>query len=272
MSPAYQRILCPVDFDENSLAALGTAADLARRSDGTVFVLHVVPMIVAPTAMPVYVDLYKSQEEAAWARLKEFARKDLAGVKYELLVQMGEPAGTILRAEKKVSPDLLVMATHGRRGFSRFFLGSVAEVVLRESTCPVLTIRAHPADKKNVGAWMTHNPVVADLEDKLSTIEAKMHEGDFRTVPVVKNDDEVVGIITDRDLRRLTGTLDTTRVKDAMTETVITVSLNTSMHEAARLLRERKIGGLPVVEEGKLVGMITVTDVLEAFIESEPPK
>ena len=57
-----------------------------------------------------------------------------------------------------------------------------------------------------------------------------------------------------------------------MTETVITVSLNTSINEAARLLRERKIGGLPVVEEGKLVGMITVTDVLEAFIESEPPK
>ena len=56
-----------------------------------------------------------------------------------------------------------------------------------------------PGGQKNVGAWMTHNPVVADLEDKLSTIEAKMHEGDFATVPVVKNDDEVVGIITDRD-------------------------------------------------------------------------
>ena len=43
------------------------------------------------------------------------------------------------------------MATHGRRGFSRFFLGSVAEVVLRESSCPVLTIRAQASDKKNVG-------------------------------------------------------------------------------------------------------------------------
>lgn len=272
MSSSYQRILCPVDFDENSLAALNAAADLARRSDGTVFVLHVVPMIVQPTAMPVYVDIYKTQEETAWTRLKEIARKDLSGLKYELLVHMGEPAGTILRTEKKVNPDLLVMATHGRRGFSRFFLGSVAEVVLREASCPVLTIRAHPANKKNVGAWMTHNPVVAGLEDNLSTVEAKMREGDFRAVPVVRNDDEVVGIITDRDLRRLTGLLDSTRVRDAMTETVITVSLGTSMHEAARLLRQRKIGGLPVVEEGKLVGMITVTDVLEAFTENEPAK
>jgi len=268
MSPSYQRILCPIDFDENSLAALAAAADLARSSDGTVFVLHVVPMIVQPTAMPVYVDIYKSQEETAWARLKEIARKDLAGVKYELLVHMGEPAGSIIRIEKKVKPDLLVMATHGRRGFSRFFLGSVAEVVLRESTCPVLTIRAHAADKKTVGAWMTHNPVVATIEDKLSTVEAKMREGDFRAVPVV-TDGTVVGIITDRDLRRLSGMLDATRVKDAMTETVITVNATTTINEAARLLRQRKIGGLPVVEDGKLAGMITVTDVLEALTETE---
>jgi nucleotide-binding universal stress UspA family protein len=200
----YKRILCPVDFEQNSLSALGAAADLARGSDGTVYVLHVVPMIVQPTAMPVYVDIYKSQEQTAWSRLKDIARKDLAGVKCELLVQMGEPAATIIRVENKVNPDLVVMATHGRRGFSHFFLGSVAEVVLRESSCPVLTVRAHASDQKNVGAWMTHNPVVASLEDKLSTVEAKMREGDFRAVPVVK-DDAVVGIITDRDLRRLTG-------------------------------------------------------------------
>lgn len=268
MPLAFQRILCPVDFDDNSLAALAAAADLARRSDGTVYVLHVVPMIVQPTAMPVYVDIYKSQEETAWARLKDIARKDLAGVKYELLVQMGEPAGAILRTEKKVNPDLLVMATHGRRGFSRFFLGSVAEVVLRESICPVLTIRGWVGDKKNVGAWMTHNPVVAGLEDKLSTVEAKMREGDFRAVPVV-SDGVVVGIITDRDVRRLTAVLDSTRVKEAMTENVITVSPGTTLNEAARLLRQRKIGGLPVVEDGKLIGMITVTDVLEALTETE---
>ena len=75
----YQRILCPIDFDDNSLAALDTAADLARRADGTVYVFHVVPMIVQPTAMPVYVDIYKSQEEVAWGRLKEIARSHLAG-------------------------------------------------------------------------------------------------------------------------------------------------------------------------------------------------
>ena len=115
---------------------------------------------------------------------------------------------------------------------------------------------------------MTHNPVVASLEDKLSTIEAKMREGDFREVPIV-TDGVVVGIITDRDLRRLTGMLDATKVKDAMTEHVITVTPATPISEAARLLRQRKIGGLPVVEDGRLAGMITVTDVLEALTETE---
>jgi nucleotide-binding universal stress UspA family protein/predicted transcriptional regulator len=264
----YKRILCPVDFEDNSLAALGTAADLARRSDGTVFVLHVVPMIMQPTGMPVYVDVYKSQEEAAWSRLKEIARKDLAGVKYELMVKMGEPAHCIISAERKVDAHLIVMATHARRGFKRFFLGSVAEVVLREATCPVLTIRGHAAAKKTVAAWMTHTPVVASLEDKLAGIEAAMHEGDFRAMPVV-SDGAVTGIITDRDLRKFSGKLDTTRVQDAMTEHVITVTSDTPIAEAARLLRERKIGGLPVVEAGKLIGMITVTDVLQALSETD---
>ena len=264
----YQRILCPIDFDDNSLAALEVAADLARRSDGTVFVLHVVPMIVQPTAMPVYVDIYKSQEETAWRRIKEIARTRLSGIKYELLVRMGEPAACIISTEKKVDAGLIVMATHGRHGFSRFFLGSVAEVVLREAACPVLTIRGHAASKKTVAAWMTHNPVVASLDEKLSSVEAKMHEGDFRAMPVVR-EGAVAGIITDRDLRRFHSKLDTAAVKDAMTEHVITIAADTPLTQAARLLRERKIGGVPVVEDGKLIGMFTITDLLQAFTENE---
>ncbi|MFZ2059477.1 MAG: universal stress protein, partial [Candidatus Binatus sp.] len=111
MTEQFRRILCPVDFDDNSMQALDTAAKLARDTNGTVFVLHVVPMIVAPTGMPVYVDLYKGQEEAAQTRLLDIAHKRLAGIKYELLIHTGEPAGTILHAEKKTNADLLVMAT-----------------------------------------------------------------------------------------------------------------------------------------------------------------
>jgi len=79
MTHPFQRILCPVDFDDNSMQALDTAANLARENNGTVFVLHVVPMIIAPTGMPVYVDLYKGQEEAARTKLLEVAHKRLGG-------------------------------------------------------------------------------------------------------------------------------------------------------------------------------------------------
>ncbi len=260
----FSRILCPVDFDDNSMQALDTAANLARENNGTVFVLHVVPMIIAPTGMPVYVDLYKGQEEAARAKLLEIAHKRLAGLKYELLVHTGEPAGSILNAEKKIDADVVVMATHGRRGFKRFFLGSIAELVLRESICPVLTVRCTPSQNDLVGTWMTKNPVSATPHEKLDTIAAKMHAGDFRCVPIV-NDGAAVGIVTDRDIRQHTGYLDQTEAYKAMSEALITVTPTTHIGEAARLLRERKVGGLPVLEDGKLAGVITTCDVLQAL-------
>jgi acetoin utilization protein AcuB len=266
MAYPYRRILCPVDFDDNSMQALDTAANLARESNGTVFVLHVVPMILAPTAMPVYVDLYKGQEETARAKLLEIAHKRLAGLKFELLTHTGEPAGTILNAEKKTSADVVVMATHGRRGFKRFFLGSIAEVVLRESACPVLTVRCTPAQSDLVGTWMTKNPVTANPHEKLASIAAKMHAGGFRCMPIL-NDGLPVGIVTDRDIRQHSGFLDQIEACKAMSKALITVSPSTEIREAARLLRERKIGGLPVLEDGRLVGVITTGDVLEALTE-----
>ncbi len=266
MTQQFRNILCPVDFDDNSMEALDTAANLARESNGTVFVLHVVPMILAPTGMPVYVDLYKGQEEAARAKLLEIAHKRLAGLKYELLIHTGEPAGTILNAEKKLDADLVVMATHGRRGFKRFFLGSIAELVLRESICPVLTVRCTPTQNDLVGTWMTKNPVTATPHEKLASIAAKMHAGGFRSVPIV-NEGTAVGIVTDRDIRQHMGFLDQTEAFKAMSETLITVTPSTEIREAARLLRERKIGGLPVLDDGKLAGLITTCDVLQALTQ-----
>jgi len=264
MTQQFSRILCPVDFDDNSMQALDTAANLARENKGTIFVLHVVPIIIEPTGMPVYVDLYKGQEEAAQAKLLEIAHKRLGGIKYELLIHTGEPAGSILNAEKKVDADVVVMATHGRRGFKRFLLGSIAEVVLRESTCPVLTVRCTPAQSDRVATWMTKNPITATPHEKLESIAAKMQAGGFRCVPI-QGEGAPVGIVTDRDIRRHTGYLDQTEAFKAMSEPLITVTPSTDIREAARLLREQKIGALPVVEDGKLVGVITTDDVLEAL-------
>ena len=259
----YRKILCPIDFDENSIAALETAAELARHHDATLYVLHTVPMVVMPTSMPVYVDIYKGQEETARKNLQELARKHLAGIKYELMVNMGEPAGSILKAERGVGADLMVMSTHGRRGFSRFFLGSVAELVLREARCPVLTVR-HSAPKKDlVGAWMTNNPVTGRMDEKLSTIQSKMVEGGFRSIPLLEGE-RVVGLLTEADIRAHAGKLEDTVASKAISQALVTIGPETTVREAARIMRERKIDGLPVVDDGRLVGIITTTDVLEA--------
>lgn len=268
MAFPFKKILCPVDFDDNSTAALKSAAEIALQNDGTVHVLHVVPMVVQPMGAPVYVDLYQGQEQAARAKLTEIAGKQLLGIKYELMTRIGEPASAILKAQRQLSADVLVIGTHGRRGFSRLFLGSVAEKVIREASCPVLTVRSHPSDKDLVASRMTTNPVTASPDEKLSSIRDKMNAGGFRSIPVVEKE-TVIGVVTDRDIRLCTGYLEDTAARHFMNKPVITVAPSTSVKEAARLLCERKIGGLPVIEDGKLVGIITTTDVLAALIAQD---
>jgi acetoin utilization protein AcuB len=267
MSYPFKKILCPVDFDENSAAALEVAAQIARRNDGDVLVLHIVPMVLPATDVPVYTDVYKQQQEAARNRVKELAESHLRGVKHESVVRLTGPASGILAIARKINPDVIVMATHGRRGVSRFLLGSVAEAVLREAQCPVLTVRAFESDKRVVAGWMTAMPVTARPEEKLDAVQARMREGDFRSMPVVDGEGRLVGIVTDRDLRRHTGYESRTDVGKAMSEDPVTVAPATPVAEAARLLMECKVGALPVLEEGKVVGIVSTTDIFRAFLE-----
>jgi nucleotide-binding universal stress UspA family protein len=81
-------------------------------------------------------------EVTARTRLELLTEEKLVSiVKYELITRSGDAAIGILQAAADAGVDLIVMATHGRRGLSHFFIGSVAERVVRESTCPVLTVR-----------------------------------------------------------------------------------------------------------------------------------
>jgi acetoin utilization protein AcuB len=93
-----------------------------------------------------------------------------------------------------------------------------------------------------------------------------MQKGGFRRLPVVR-DGQVVGIITDRDLREHAGYLDRTSVKAAMSKGLCTVTSATTVEAAAQLMLKQKIGGLPVVEKSRLIGIITTSDVLQAFLD-----
>jgi nucleotide-binding universal stress UspA family protein len=263
MAFPYRRILSPVAFDDNSMLAMDVAAELARQNDGVVFLLYVVPMSDPPVGGPAYVELYKDQAKIDRKQLEELASRRLHGVKYEVMTDTGDPAAVILRTERAVAADVVVMATHGRKGFAHVFLGSTVEAVLRATTCPVLAIRHHEPDDNVVGRWMSVSPVTAKPDDKLSAVAEQMHSGGFRTIPVIA-EGRLVGMITDRELHKFKDVLERTEVKDAMLEAV-TVAPATSTHEAARILRERMLTALPVVADGQLAGMISTDDLLGVF-------
>lgn len=113
---------------------------------------------------------------------------------------------------------------------------------------------------------MTRNPVTVKPQDTLAIAQEKMTAGHFRRVPVVQ-DGVLVGILTDRDIRRHAGVEERTKVQAVMTETPLTVSPSTPVEEAARLMLTHQISGLPVLDNRKLVGIITTSDILKAFLE-----
>ena len=150
MARWVRSILVPVEFDDGSQAALELAKDVAMRERAELVLLHVVPLREAAFSEQHYCAVEQAAGAEAWVereakeRLASQAREALNGdVAYRMITRVGDPTAEILRAEKELEVDLVVMATHGRKGVWRVALGSVAEKVVRGSTCPVLT--THPA-------------------------------------------------------------------------------------------------------------------------------
>jgi acetoin utilization protein AcuB len=112
---------------------------------------------------------------------------------------------------------------------------------------------------------MTPDPIVIDVHDTLANAKIAMEKGGFRRVPVVEHG-RLVGILTERDLREYTGYLESTRVNSAMRTPLIMVTPHNTVEDAARLMLKHKIGGLPIIADGKLVGIVTTTDLLRAFL------
>lgn len=132
-----------------------------------------------------------------------------------------------------------------------------------------------------VAETMTTEVLSVDPQNSVATAIRLMRTGQLRRLPVVQ-DGRLVGIVTSGDVRRITGMSSVVRdpsgdnflwqhipVANVMTLDVITTSPDTLIAEAARLMIERKISGLPVVDDGRLVGILTTSDLLEALIDCE---
>jgi acetoin utilization protein AcuB len=130
-----------------------------------------------------------------------------------------------------------------------------------------------------VGKSMRGELLTVRETDTLERAFELMKQHRIRHLPVVKGK-QLVGIITERDIRQSMVPITTKKrskevyyiprdalVKEFMTSELITVEPHTSIEDAAKLIHQHKIGGLPVVQMGKLVGIITETDILAVFIE-----
>lgn len=143
-----KNILVPTDLSEGADHALDYACELARTLGAKVHVLNVIgiPVLGVPelgmALTSTMIDTMIADNQSALEKLA--AQKGCDG---EVVLKTGDARDVILQTAKDLGADLIVMGTHGRRGFTRALLGSVTETVVRSAPCPVLTVR-RPDDEK----------------------------------------------------------------------------------------------------------------------------
>ena len=130
------------------MEALDLACEIAKQNSATIYLLTVIGLpAAAATELPPAPLVPDTEFEASCRRgLEALAQEKLPpGISREIVVASGNAAPEILSLAKKRDIDLIVMGTHARTGAKHFFLGSVAERVVRESPVPVLTIHPKPS-------------------------------------------------------------------------------------------------------------------------------
>ncbi len=264
---AVRSVLIPIDFDDSAPAALDMVKQVLQTLEGapaTVHLVHVLAILLAPGEPTAHVSMQVDDAEKA---LKRLAEEHLGGIKHQILTRTGDTAKRIVEAARAVQADLIIMPTHGRHGLPHFFLGSVAERVVRDASCPVLTFKPKGLNpqQKVVEEVMLKEPPTVGPSHTLDQVHQAMEESGLRSIPVMEGD-RLVGIITDRDLRLHSGHLQERRVNLAMSSGPVSVAPTMALSEAAQLLVKLKVGALPVLEGGKLVGMVSTDEVIQALV------
>jgi acetoin utilization protein AcuB len=131
-----------------------------------------------------------------------------------------------------------------------------------------------------VREWMSRQPVTITMDMSITEALRVMRQRQVRRLPVLDESGNMVGIVSESDLLyaspspvtslsiyEMHDLLTRLKVSELMAKDVITVTPDTPLEEAARIMADSKIGGLPVVEDGRLVGIITETDIFKVFLE-----
>lgn len=142
-----KNVLFATDLSDAASAAIPYAKELAKKYGAHLFVVHVRPPVVNPMMPP---QTWANTGEAARAeaeRQRIELTKQFAEADAEVLVEEGDVLAVMASTIRNRKIDLVVIGTRGRSGFKKFFLGSIAEEIFRQVTCPVLTVGPHAATK-----------------------------------------------------------------------------------------------------------------------------
>jgi CBS domain-containing protein len=204
-------------------------------------------------------------------------------------VRSGRPAEQILEAARSHESDVIVIATHGRGGPARWLLGSVADEVIRHADRPVLLVSARTALSRlagphTVGDLLTGEPVSVREDEPLALVLRKLLRQRHSGACVVDDGGVPLGIVSERELMdwhdRVVGELSqevapgpdayarrlrSDTAGSIMTRPARSIDVTTPLARATHVFRERGLARLPVTRDGKLVGILTRTDILKVM-------
>lgn len=134
-----RRILCPVDFSNYNHQANDYACLLAKSTGAEITYFHAYTPDAFETP-PAHYNVDENQRQLM-SQLEEFIRPNDAKIRGGYVVEAGLPIDRIVHYAEESDIDLIVMATHGRSGIARVFMGSVASAVIRKAKCPVMAVK-----------------------------------------------------------------------------------------------------------------------------------
>jgi universal stress protein A len=150
----FEKILCPIDFSEDSVKALHWTQHLAKQYESEVVILHVMHPFSSTMELGVDYDRYHS----AVVRDMDAFLSPLT-VQYQSMQSSGEPAEKIMNLTKTIGVSLIVMGTRGLRGMAHRLIGSTAETVIRHASVPVMTLSPGCSLPKEIGEQRTLVPI-----------------------------------------------------------------------------------------------------------------
>lgn len=296
-APTLDRLLVPLDGSALAERALDAAQDLAGGGVTLVLlqaippVLQTIPGVEAPVPVVDDAATQRALDEAERYLREVGATVDAARYSVETTVRRGEAAEQILAAAGELAVDLVVMASHGRTGAERWWLGSVADEVVRHADRPLFLVSARALAARVIGPYtvrdvMTREPATVRDDEPLVSAVRKLLRRRVSGVPVVNAAGDLVGVVSEHDLvawqLRLVDEmakgsdlapadcadrLESTRAGEVMSRPPVTIDEGAPLGAALRLFEERRVRRLPVTRDGRLVGIISLADALKAMAD-----